>query len=82
MMRGAPPDDVSVRGYIDPELYDAAYGWWRDDIPFYVGLARAAHGPVLEASAPMEVKGCLSVNGRQVAPASVVFHMPPATPPK
>jgi SAM-dependent methyltransferase len=46
----ARPDDASVRGYIEPELYDAAYGWWQDDIPFYVGLARRAGGPVLEVA--------------------------------
>ncbi len=45
-----PLDDSSVRGYIEPELYDACYGWWKDDIPFYTGLARAAGGPVLEVA--------------------------------
>lgn len=45
-----PLDDSSVRGYIEPDLYDAAYGWWRDDIPFYVAQARAAAGPVLEVA--------------------------------
>ncbi len=45
-----PLDDSSVRGYIEPDLYDAAYGWWRDDIPFYVAGARAAGGPVLEVA--------------------------------
>jgi len=44
------PDDSSVRGYIAPELYDLAYGWWRDDIPFYAGLAKQAGGPVLEVA--------------------------------
>jgi SAM-dependent methyltransferase len=41
-------DDSSVRDYIAPELYGTVYGWWRDDIPFYVAQARAAAGPVLE----------------------------------
>jgi SAM-dependent methyltransferase len=50
MSPGRTPDDSSVRGYIAPELYDAAYGWWRDDIPFYTALGRAAAGPVLEVA--------------------------------
>jgi SAM-dependent methyltransferase len=41
-------DASSVEGYIAPELYDIAYGWWTEDIPFYVAQARAAKGPVLE----------------------------------
>ena len=41
-------DASSVEGYITPELYDIAYGWKTDDIPFYVAQARAAKGPVLE----------------------------------
>jgi SAM-dependent methyltransferase len=44
------PDETSVRGYIAPELYDAAYGWWTEDIPFYGAQARAASGPVLEVA--------------------------------
>ena len=44
------PDETSVRDYIAPELYDAAYGWWTEDIPFYVAQARAASGPVLEVA--------------------------------
>ena len=48
MRSGRPPDDSSVRGYIEPDLYDVAYGWWKDDIPFYVAEARGAAGPVLE----------------------------------
>jgi SAM-dependent methyltransferase len=43
-----PLDDSSVRGYIEPDLYDTVYGWWRDDIPFYVEQAGRAGGPVLE----------------------------------
>jgi SAM-dependent methyltransferase len=50
MSHDRPLDDSAVRGYIAPEFYDAAYGWWRDDLPFYVGLARAADGPVLEVA--------------------------------
>ena len=45
-----PLDDSSVRGYIAPDLYDTCYGWWKEDIPFYVALARAARGPVLEVA--------------------------------
>jgi SAM-dependent methyltransferase len=44
------PDETSVRNYIAPELYDAAYGWWVGDIPFYAALARASRGPVLEVA--------------------------------
>jgi len=50
MRPGPPLDDSPVRGYIEPDLYDACYGWWRDDIPFYVAAARAAAGPVLEVA--------------------------------
>jgi SAM-dependent methyltransferase len=50
MTRERPLDDRSVRGYVEPELYDVTYGWWRDDIPFYVAQARAAGGPVLEVA--------------------------------
>ncbi len=46
----AAPDASSVAGYIAPELYDTVYGWWTDDIPFYVEQARAAGGPVLEVA--------------------------------
>ena len=35
--------------YIDPELYDLAYSWHTEDIPFYVAKAQEARGPVLEA---------------------------------
>ena len=47
---GRPFDTRSVDGYIAPELYDVAYGWWQEDIPFYVAQARAAGGPVLEVA--------------------------------
>ena len=43
-------DASSVQGYIAPEMYDIAYGWRTDDIPFYVEQARAAQGPVLEVA--------------------------------
>jgi SAM-dependent methyltransferase len=50
-MTGDPQLDASsVLGYIAPELYDVAYGWWTEDIPFYVEQARAAAGPVLEVA--------------------------------
>ncbi len=44
------PDERSVRGYIEPELYDVAYASWTADLAYYVGLARAAAGPVLEVA--------------------------------
>ncbi len=44
------PDESSVRGYIEPELYDVANSTWAEDIPFYVALAKAARGPVLEVA--------------------------------
>jgi len=43
-------DASSVLGYIAPEHYDVAYGWWTADIPFYVELAKGANGPVLEVA--------------------------------
>jgi SAM-dependent methyltransferase len=50
-MNASPkPDDASVRHYIEPELYDVAYASWTEDLPFYVGLARTARGPVLEVA--------------------------------
>ena len=36
--------------YADPGLYDAIYASIRDDIPFYVELARQSRGPVLEVA--------------------------------
>jgi SAM-dependent methyltransferase len=36
--------------YENPELYDLVYRFYRDDVDFYVTLARAAGGPVLEAA--------------------------------
>ncbi len=36
--------------YLSPEFYDVAYGWYQDDIPFYVELAKGAGGAVLEVA--------------------------------
>jgi SAM-dependent methyltransferase len=44
----APLDASSVAGYIEPDLYGTVYGWWTDDIPFYVEQAGATRGAVLE----------------------------------
>ncbi len=35
--------------YLEPALYDLAYSWHTDDLPFYVARAKEARGPVLEA---------------------------------
>ncbi len=35
--------------YIEPSLYDVAYSWNTADIPYWVGRAQQARGPVLEA---------------------------------
>ncbi len=37
-----------LTGYIVPDLYDAIYSWYGDDVAFYVAAARDAGGPVLE----------------------------------
>lgn len=42
--------DQSLSPYGSPELYDLTYTAYRDDLEFYVELARAARGPVLEAA--------------------------------
>jgi SAM-dependent methyltransferase len=34
--------------YVPPELYDLVYSWYRDDLDFYVELAKQSRGPVLE----------------------------------
>ena len=48
-MSQAPQRDRSaVAGYITPARYDVQYSAYREDIPFWVALARAAGGPVLE----------------------------------
>jgi SAM-dependent methyltransferase len=54
--RGAAPEsermsmlEYSTEQYIKPELYDLAYSWHKDDIPFYIARAKEARGPVLEA---------------------------------
>jgi len=38
----------TISDYIEPELYDAIYSWYREDPAFYLETARAAGGPVLE----------------------------------
>lgn len=40
--------NLDVTGYLPPRLYDVAYSWYTADVDFYVGLARASRGPVLE----------------------------------
>jgi SAM-dependent methyltransferase len=42
-------EESELQDYIDPELYDLAYSWLTTDLDFYVGRAKQAHGPVLEA---------------------------------
>ena len=34
--------------YAPPDLYDLIYSWYRDDIDYYVGAAKATRGPALE----------------------------------
>jgi SAM-dependent methyltransferase len=41
-------DRSAVAGYIAPVLYDVQYSAYREDLPFWVELARAAGGPALE----------------------------------
>ncbi len=36
--------------YVDPALYDVVYSWYQDDLAFYVDLAKASRGPVLEVA--------------------------------
>jgi len=38
-----------IADYMKPEVYDLAYSWYTDDLPFYVARAKEARGPVLEA---------------------------------
>ena len=38
----------AVAGYLAPALYDLQYSTYREDLPFWVELARSAGGPVLE----------------------------------
>ncbi len=38
-----------IADYMKPEVYDLAYSWYTDDIPFYVARAKEARGAVLEA---------------------------------
>ena len=44
------PTAARALEYLAPELYDVQYSAYREDIPFWVGLARAAGGPVLEVA--------------------------------
>jgi len=39
----------AIAGYVAPALYDVQYSAYREDLPFWVDLARGAGGPVLEA---------------------------------
>jgi len=41
-------DRSAVKGYLAPALYDLQYSTYGEDLPFWVELARAAGGPVLE----------------------------------
>ena len=41
-------EPIGIDRYINPELYDLAYSWYTDDIPFYLERAREARGAVLE----------------------------------
>ena len=44
-------DNASIATpYVDPALYDVVYSWYQDDLAFYVDLARASRGPVLEVA--------------------------------
>ncbi len=48
---GAPapqPAGAARSPYLEPELYDLLFEGYEDDVPFYLGLARAAGGPVLD----------------------------------
>jgi SAM-dependent methyltransferase len=40
--------DTARTPYVDPELYDLSYSWYSPDLEFYLGLAKASRGPVLE----------------------------------
>jgi len=46
---GPERDRSAVAGYVAPALYDVQYSAYREDLPFWVELARDAGGPVLEA---------------------------------
>lgn len=43
-------NDSIATPYVDPALYDVVYSWYHDDLAFYVDLAKAARGPVLEVA--------------------------------
>lgn len=42
-------ETLDLRQYIEPRLYDVAYAWQTEDIPFWLERAKEAGGPVLEA---------------------------------
>lgn len=42
-------DPTQIEQYVQPELYDLYYSWYTEDIAFYVGEAKKARGPALEA---------------------------------
>jgi len=50
MSAGPGPDGRGPRFYGSPEHYDLQYANYTRDLAFYVGLARAARGPVLEVA--------------------------------
>ena len=41
-------ETADLSQYIAPEIYDLAYSWRTEDVPFWVGRAKEAGGPVLE----------------------------------
>ena len=41
-------ETLDLAQYIEPRLYDVAYAWHTEDIPFWVERAKRALGPVLE----------------------------------
>lgn len=63
--------------YEQPRLYDALYGQFADDVPFYIDIARAAGGAVLELAAgsgrvavPLAAAG-ISVTGIDTSAAMI-----------
>jgi SAM-dependent methyltransferase len=42
-------EPTEIAEYMKPEVYDLAYSWYTDDVPFYVARAKEANGAVLEA---------------------------------
>jgi len=43
-------NEPTATPYVDPALYDVVYSWYRADLAFYVDLAKASRGPVLEVA--------------------------------